>query len=285
MATTGNLLHTSAKAVHSWSLFRTLGRYVAPGSMPSGDLPEGGGEGIDLLDLPAELASHGYCSVQLCHFYLPSRDAGYLQELRQAFDDVDVQVECVLIDDGDLTHPTHSQAHQDWLSTWIETAEHLRPTRVRVPAGKQHPTQHTLRTSAQRLLQLADRHSDVRLVVENWHALLADAAAVNTMLDQTAGRVGFLIDLGNWTGPGKYAELAAVAHRAETCQAKVTTDPDGVIDEADYRASLQVLRDADYTGPLAMVYDGADPHEWAKLDQAYTILQAIFPVSASGTRL
>ena len=31
---------TSTKALHTWSLFRTLDRYVAPGSMPSGGLPE-----------------------------------------------------------------------------------------------------------------------------------------------------------------------------------------------------------------------------------------------------
>ena len=77
-------LYPSAKAVHSWSLFRTLGRFVAHGSMPSGDLPEGGGGGLDLLELPAQLARRGYRSVQLCHFYLPSRDPGYLNEVRIA---------------------------------------------------------------------------------------------------------------------------------------------------------------------------------------------------------
>ena len=55
-----------------------------------------------------------------------------------------------------------------------------------------------------RLVQLAERHTDVRLVTENWHALLPHAAAVNELLDRTGGRVGFLIDLGNWSGPGKY---------------------------------------------------------------------------------
>lgn len=267
---------SATKAVHSWSLFRTLGRYVAHGSMPSGDLPEGGGGGLDLLDLPAELARHGYGSVQVCHFYLPSRDPSYLAELRAAFDDAAVVVECFLLDDGDLTHPTDGQAQEDWISTWIDTANQLHPIRVRVPAGKQPPTPQSLRTSAQRLLHLADRHSGTRLVVENWHALLPDANAVTTVLDQTDGRIGFLVDLGNWTGPGKYAQLAAVADRAETCQAKVTTGADGVIDERDYISSLTVLRDAGYAGPLALVYDGADPAEWDKLEQAHEIVQAVF---------
>ena len=272
------------KALHTWSLFRTLGRLVAAGSMPSGALPEAAGSGLALLDLPAELARRGYQSAQLCHFYLASRESGYLAELRAAFAEAGVEIECLLIDDGDLTHPAQAEGHQDWISTWIEVAEGLGAARVRVIAGKQPPSRSTLRTSALRLVQLADRHAGVRLVTENWHALLPDAAAVNELLDQTDGQVGFLIDLGNWTGAGKYAELAAVAARAETCQAKVKTNEAGVIDEHDYRASLAVLRDAGYDGPLAMVYDGPDPDEWGKLDEAYAILRSEYAADSVGSR-
>ncbi len=270
-------LPPSAKSLHSWSLFRTLGRYVAPGSMPSGAMEAHTGEGLALIDLPAALAEHGYRGVQLCHFYLPSRDPGYLDELRQAFAAAEVDIECVLIDDGDLAHPTDAEAQRDWLSSWIETAEHLQPTRVRIPAGKQPPSAETLAASARHLDELADRHAGTRIVVENWHALLADAAAVTTVLDATEGRIGFLVDLGNWKAPGKYADLAAVAGRAETCQAKVSTDAEGTIDETDFRRCLTILRDAGYAGPLALVYDGADPREWDKLDEAYALAQQVFP--------
>jgi sugar phosphate isomerase/epimerase len=264
-----------AKAVHSWSLFRTLGRFVAPGSMPSGDLPERVGDGLALLDLPAELARHGFRSVQLCHFYLPTRDNAYLDELRAAFHEAGVDLECFLIDDGDLTNLSAGDAHRDWISEWIETGTRLQPARVRVVAGKRLPTAETSAASAARLIELANRHP-VRLVVENWHALLADANAVNQLLDRTEDRIGFLIDLGNWTGPGKYAQLAAVAARAETCQAKVTTDQLGRIDVEDYRRSLAVLRDAGYDGPLAIVHDGPDPAEWTKLDEAYEIVCSVW---------
>ena len=115
------------KALHTWSLFRTLGRYVAAGSMPSGDLPEGGGSELTLLDLPAELARRGYQSAQICHFYLASRDTGYLAELRAAFAEAGVEIECFLIDDGDLTHPSRAPDHPDWkpesMSGWVEPCE------------------------------------------------------------------------------------------------------------------------------------------------------------------
>jgi sugar phosphate isomerase/epimerase len=272
------------KAVHSWSLFRTLGRHVAPGSMPSGDLPEGGEPGLDLLDLPAELAARGYRSVQLCHFYLPSIETGYLAELRAAFADADVTLECLLIDDGDLTHPTDGDRQQEWISTWIAVAAELQAGRVRVLAGKQSPTPGALRVSADRLTRLALRFPQLRIVTENWHALLPDSASVNRLLDQTENHVGFLIDLGNWTGPTKYQELAAVAGRAESCQAKVVTDHTGAVDATDYRESLTVLRDAGYNGPLALVYDGPDPDEWAKLDEAFTIVGSVFGDASNPAR-
>lgn len=265
-----------AKAVHSWSLFRTMGRFVGAGSMPSGDLPEGGGGGLALLDLPAALAQHAYRSVQLCHFYLPSRDRGYLAEVRGAFADAAVEVESFLIDDGDLTHPLEGEAQLEWVSRWITVGEELGAQRVRVVAGKQPPTPQTLATSARRLVHLATRHPGIRLVTENWHALLPHAAAVNELLDQLDGQVGFLVDLANWTGDTKYSELAAVAPRAETCQAKVRAHDDGTLDLEDYRRSLAVLRDVHYAGPLALVHDGPDPDEWARLDEAYALVSDVF---------
>ena len=265
------------KAVHSWSLFRAMGRYVAPGSMPGGAMPEvAETRGLRLLELPRELADHGFRSTQLCHFYLPTRDPGYLAELRSAFDAAEVELECFLIDDGDLTDPTAGEQQESWISDWLSVAEQLRAPRARVVAGKRAPTPELLAVSAQRLSSLADRHRGTRVVTENWHALLPDAAAVNELLDRAEGRVGFLVDLGNWSGPDKYAQLALVAERAETCQAKCRTDADGNLQADDYRAALQVLRDAEYAGPLALVYDGSDPDEWAKLEEEYALVCNVF---------
>ena len=77
----------ATKAVHSWSLFRTMGRYVAPGSMPSGAMPEvAEASGLRLLDLPRELADHGCPRLGL-------------EDLAQA--DAD---ECLVVCDQDRRH-------------------------------------------------------------------------------------------------------------------------------------------------------------------------------------
>ncbi|GAA1430115.1 TIM barrel protein [Microlunatus lacustris] len=273
---------TTTKALHTWSLFRTLGRYVAPGSMPSGGLPESTGAAPALLELPAELARHGYRSAQLCHFYLPRRDQPFLAELRAAFAEAEVVLECLLVDDGDLAHPTEGDAQRDWVSSWLEAAEALGAERARVVAGQQPPAPSTLAASATRLRQLADRHPDVRLVTENWHALLPDAATVVQLLDQAEGQVGFLVDLGNWKGPDRHTQLAAVAGLAETCQAKVRTDPDGRLDLDEYRTCLTGLAEGGYTGPLALVHDGPDPDEWGRLEDAYAVVRSVFGSPSAG---
>ena len=268
----------ATKAMHTWSLFRTLDRYVAPGSMPGGGIPESSGPAPDLLALPAELARHGYGSVQLCHFYLARRDASYLQEVRAAFAGAGVALEALLVDDGDLTDPGDPDGQVAWVSSWLDDAEALGAPRARVVAGQRPPGPATLAASAAGLRQLAARHPDVRVLTENWHALLPDAASVTELLDRTEGDVGFLVDLGNWKGEDRHAQLARVAGLAESCQAKVRADADGRLDLDEYRTCLGLLADAGYAGPLAMVHDGPDPDEWARLEDAHAVVRSVFPV-------
>ena len=264
------------KALHTWSLFRTMGRFVAPGSVPSGALAENAsGGGLDLLELPGELAAHGFTSAQLCHFYLPRTDASYLAELREAFDSAGVDLECVLIDDGDLVHPARGEEQQRWLSGWIEIAEQLGAPRVRVPAGDQAPTEELLALSARRLRALAAAHPGLRILTENWKSLLVDAEVTRRLLDLLEGEVGLLIDTGNWDGADKYEQIAAVAGGAECSQVKARESSPGVLDAEDLIRSLVTLREAGYAGRLSLVYAGTDDDEWGRLEQMHEIARSV----------
>lgn len=262
------------KAVHTWSLFRTMGRYVAPGSAPSGGLTENPAEdGLDLLELPAQLAAHGFTSAQLCHFYLPRTDPAYLAELQDAFASAQVDLECFLVDDGDVTHPEHGAQQQRWLSGWLEIAEQLGACRARVPAGDQPPTPETLALSAQRLRALAADHPGLRVLTENWKALLVGAETTRALLERLEGEVGLLIDTGNWDGPDKYAQIAAVAGGAECSQVKVRESSPGVLDAEDISRSLAALAQAGYSGRLSLVYAGSDDDEWGRLEELHGIVR------------
>jgi len=266
------------KAVSTWSLHRSLGSFwaddpvTADRSAATASAPT---SGMALIDLPAELRRHGFDVLQICHFHLPTRDVGYLADLRAALADARIELDAILVDDGDLTHQTHADDHEAWIAGWLEDSVELGAHRARVIAGKSDPSPERLAASSKRLARLAAEHPDVRVVTENWLQLMPTAADVHAVLDPTEGSVGLLIDLGNWTGADKYEELASVAPLAETCHAKCHFT-DGEPDGLDFELSLQTLRDVDYDGPLALIYDSSGGDEWGSLDREFAIANTVF---------
>jgi sugar phosphate isomerase/epimerase len=265
------------RTVSTWSLHRTLGRYVAPDSGALGGPCRAGAAepgGLALLDLPAALREHGYDTLQICHFHLPSRSPEYLDSLRAALQDAGVTLDALLVDDGDLTDPHHADETEAWMAGWLKDAAALGATRVRLMVGAAEPTPEVIRESARRLARLAAAHPDVRIVIENWTGVLRDADSVLAVLEATGGAVGLLIDLGNWRGPDRFSELARIAPLAETCHAKchfTGSEPDGV----EFQRGLQILKDAGYTGPMALIYDGVDDDEWEKLARVDALCQEV----------
>ena len=186
-----------------------------------------------------------------------------------------MELECFLVDDGDPTDATGSAPGEDWVSGWLDVAAALGAPRARVVAGKSEPTPLRLDASAAVLRRLAELPPGAA----GGHRELARPAAERRCRDRPAGadrEPGRVPGRpGQLAGPGKYDDLARVAHLAETCQAKVRVTDAG-LDVDDYRRSLSVLRDGGYAGPLAMVYDGPDPDEWGHLDQAYAVVTDVF---------
>ncbi|MEZ0164497.1 hypothetical protein AB2L27_06940 [Kineococcus sp. LSe6-4] len=158
--------------------------------------------------------------MQLCHFHLPHRDAGYLGGLGAALAEAGVELDALLVDDGDLTHPDEGPRHEASISNRV-----------------------------------------------------ADAADVTAILDPLDGAVGLLVALGNWTGPGKYADLAAVTRFAETCHAKVHRNgPD--VDAQGYRRNVSTVLEHGHTGPFCLVCDATDD-EWAGLEVQRAIVREL----------
>ena len=160
-------------------------------------------------------------------------------------------LQTLLIDDGDITDPVHGTRDRDWIGRWIDVAANLGAERARVIAGKQKPTPEVLDRSVTGLAELARRGADqgIRVITENWFATLAGAAEVHAVLDRLDGTVGFLADFGNWKGPGKYAELAAVFARAEACHAKCYFTDGLAMDAEDFRRCLAAAEGAGLPAP------------------------------------
>jgi sugar phosphate isomerase/epimerase len=266
------------RAVSTWSLHRTLGRSIGGDSAVHGgpfmkSTPTA--NGLALLDLPAELHRRGYDMLQVCHFHLPTRSPSYLAEFRAALFESHIELEALLIDDGDLSDSDGADVAESWIGEWLEVAVALGAQRARVSAGRSVPTEAAIASSASRLVRLARAYPDVRIVTENWHRMMTDADSVLGLLAETGDSVGLLIDLGNWKAAQKYADLAKIAHLAETCHAKchfTGSEPD----EDDFTRSLQILKDANFAGPLALIYDGSDDDEWGMLDVEFELVRQVF---------
>jgi hypothetical protein len=254
-------------SVSTWSLHRALGLTYPDADGPRTAKESFGPGTVSLLEIPARIAAMGIRTLEICHFQIPSRDTAYLNELRGALDAAGVELFSVLIDAGDITHPDDHARDLAWIAGWVDTAGALGAKRARVIAGKQPFRAETLALSTQGLRELASRGQaqGVRVTTENWFDFLARPEHVNTLLDGLEGAVGLNLDFGNWRGPTKYADLAAIAPRAESAHAKCAFSAPRAPDADDYRRCLELCRAARFSGPYTLIYDGPDDNEWEGL--------------------
>lgn len=251
-------------SVSTWSLHRTLGRppiYGPDAARPAWTPPP---DALPLAHLPAKLADFGIHTLEICHFSLSSTAPDSLAELRAALDQAGVELWALLIDGGDMTHAQHGARDLAWIEGWLPVAAALGARNVRVVAGMQPPTDRTVDaavTGLRRLVDTAAAHG-VGVMTENWHALMDSPTPVISILDRLQGQVGLCFDFGNWRGPHKYDDLAAIAAYADSCHAKCAFDASGVPDADDYTRCLEIVDAADFAGPYTLIYDAADDDEW-----------------------
>jgi hypothetical protein len=246
-------------SLSTWALHAALGT-VAPGRPgdPGALLMKPHTGSLDLLDLPRELAARGIFTMELCHFHVPDRSDVYLERLKAALSEAGVALWSLLIDDGDLTHPEHSERDRAWILSWIDTASKLGATCVRVIAGKQPPTDESLAKAAAQLkiLTMEAYVRGVRVLTENWFETLSTPEAVGKLMYALDGSVGLNFDFGNWSGPEKYENLRKIVRWAEGSHAKCEFI-DGRPDADDFVKTLEITREGGYRGPYSIVHGEA----------------------------
>ena len=273
---------TPVIAVSSWSVHRALGIFHpnAPGNDVFGAAEEKWGKPqLGIMELPDAIARRGIDHLQLCHFHLKSRDPGYLAEMRAAISDAGVTLSTLLIDDGDITHPTERERDRKWIGTWIDAAAGLGAKAARVIAGKQQPSPETLALSVAGLRALARRGAEdgVRVTTENWLALTASPNEVHHILDRVDGEVGFMADFGNWktTGPKRYDDLASILARSEDTHAKAWF-PGNEMDRDDFGNCLAAAKRVSYTGPYTLIYEDKGFDEWSAVEAERDFVRRYF---------
>lgn len=267
-------------AVSTWSLHRVLGA-TYPGLDPHAKeraprYPYGPGS-VSLLDLPAIVASLGIPKLEICHFHFPRTDTGYVDELRQRLSQEQIRPLTLLVDEGDIASADPAVRERDLalIRGWIDIAAHLQAQRVRVIAGQSaaDPGGVAVRRSIEGLLALAEygQARGVSVVTENWLALAMDSAALLAIMQGTGGAVGLCADFGNYRGPSKYDDLAAILPYASSIHAKASFPAPGVMDVEDFRHCLDLAKAARFSGNYVLIFDSAGDEQASLLQIAATV--------------
>ncbi|MGO4275461.1 sugar phosphate isomerase/epimerase family protein, partial [Paenibacillus sp. TAF58] len=250
----------------SWSLHRNLGplRWTRWDENTRTQITntEDQPEIISLLELPAVLAKKGFRSLEVCHFHFPDISESYLLRLKQAFKEADLQLYTLLIEYGDISSSDEMRRQSDiaWIKGWIDIAARSGAERVRVIAGDAEPTdQEALQRSVNALRDLSSYAAvqGVRVVTENFHSLTSIADNCLALMEGCGELLGLTSDFGNFKGIEKYSELAKTIPHSESIHAKAQTNADGYPDEAEFIRCMEVAKQAEYEGPLTLVYDGS----------------------------
>ena len=260
---------TPRLSVSTWSLHRQLGKPGFTGPAHDMQIPiETHNNGpISLLELPAHVAEFGIRTLEICHFHLPSAEKAYLAELRAALAAANVELFSLLIDDGDITHPSDAERDIAWIEKWIDIAGELGAKCARVIGGKAAPSTETIAQSRDVLSQLTERAdtAGIRVMSENWFSIFSTPENVKTILSGLDGKVGLCLDFGNWRGDTKYEDLAAIASWAESCHTKAHFAAPREMDKEDYVQCLDLAQEAGFAGPHTLIYDGPGDDEWEGL--------------------
>ena len=245
---------------------------------------------IDLLDVPAAAAAHGFHSFDLSVYHLPSIDGSYLAELRSAFEESKVELFQLLIDTGDVD-TTDSEARGAGIAhikRWMEIAVELGARGVRYVPGDSEPKPDTIRASGEAFRELFDYAVQLGLkpATENYRRFNLKADDLLNVLVQSEREYGVIADFGNARGPDKYETLAKIMPRATSIHAWVEVDENGDLMIEDFRRCLTMARDNGFDGPIMLQYGyPVDVFEqtrevWTRAKEMRAEVRAVFGADA-----
>lgn len=270
----------SRLSTSSWSLHRNLGPMYRPADDDAGRLlPHDTKPGaLSLLELPAKLAARGINTLEVCHFHFPSTDPAYLLDLRVALEQAGVELYSVLIDAGDITAPDAPKREADfqWIAGWLEIAGKCGAAGARIIAGNSEADERgeAVRLSASGLRRLAaiGQEHGVQVFTENFRALTRRPQPLLEILDACEGEVGLCADFGNFSGPTKYDDLAAILPCATSVHAKAHYPAPGQMEREDFVHCMELASTSGFDGPYSLIFDGAGD-EWDSLAEIQAVVE------------
>ncbi len=257
-------------AISSWTVHGALG---APWYEPDEDgvmvnSAQSKPAELNLLELPAFIAAEDIKLLEICNFHMPSIDDSYLVQLRANIEAAGVTLVNFLIDTGNLSAADDAVWRRDIEAAkrWQRIACKLGAKGVRLDCGTDAPSPAAIQRSCDALRELADFGAELGLhtTTENWRATSVESDNLLRIMDGVGRSLQLCVDFGNAAKTAdKYTTMRALLPRATSLHCKGIFDGDA-LDVAEFRHALSLVRDADFSGHVALICDGTDD-EWRKV--------------------
>lgn len=268
-------------AISSWTMHGCLGQvFYEHENGTAVNKNETSSKAMPLIDLPALVAQDGIHTLEICHFHFPHRDVSYLNELKSALDESNVELANLLIDTGNLSNPNVRKRRRDieMIKKWQEVACQLGARGTRIDCGTEPATPITRKLSADALRELADFGAGLNLATstENWRTTSLEAKDLLDIMEQAQRPLQLCVDFGNAEKTAdKYATLAALMPHGTSLHCKGHFE-ENQLDKDELFRSLTLAKEAEFDGHMALIYDQTDA-EWEKVLVLKEALEEFYP--------
>lgn len=244
-------------------------------------------------------------AIELCQIQFAALGHQGAQGFREELDNAGVSVRTVPIDIGDIGSADDARREHDMneIITWFEIAGLLGARFVRVNAGSPVGPPPALDLVATSLRTLARAAGDLglRLLVENHGGRSSDPDFLLDLRESVGPeQLGLLLDLGNLeplvsaqhtrlTGGEEaehldlaplYTAIARLAPHADLVHAKsYGSQAGGAAALFDPVRALRAARDAGYTGPISVEYEGEGGDPWVETGKVVELIHEVFSVA------
>lgn len=222
---------------------------------------------MDLFDFVDLCQQYGLSGAELTSYYFPEQvTEAYLLKLKRHCHLRGISISGGAIrNDFCSTDPNSIQRDLEHTKQWIDHYALLGAPAIRIFAGNSNSDEElrqTLERCAQTCLVACAyaAKKGVMLALENHGGVTAKAEGLLDIVRQVdSPAFGVNFDSGNFRSTADpYAELAQIAPYAINAQIKVEIAPNGKQEETDLARVLDILREAGYSGWVALEYEAQE---------------------------
>ncbi len=217
---------------------------------------------FDFIDLGATLPLD---AVELTSYYFAETTDAYLDKLKAhaaakklAISGVPVGNNFCLQDDA------ARKAEVEKVKAWTRRAARLGAPTVRIFAGNL-PKGDTLADAQRRVVAAIEECCEVAekvgvlLALENHGGITATPEQLLALVRPVKSpALGVNVDTGNFRTADPYADIAKIAPYGVVCQVKTEVSPNGKTQPADLKRVVQILKDANFHGYVALEYEARE---------------------------